>query len=157
MVATSAITVQEPTIAIGSFATLIPATNETPVSSSSQVLVLAGGDRRAMEDMGAKYTLRLSSEDLAIAIGSHRDELSWLASENCLIQHSLDLFRDALQMCARNVLADRDNFGKLERILTNIIAVVSLLDESMLADTLFVHLEMIRSLFTQPDRLKNRG
>lgn len=37
------------------------------------------------------------------------------------------------------------------------IGVVCSLDESVLAETLFVHLEMIKSLFIQLDRLKNSG
>lgn len=60
-------------------------------------------------------------------------------------------------MRVRDVLADRDDFGKLERTLTSIIGIVRSLDESVLADTLFVHLEMTKSLSTRLDWLKNRG
>lgn len=78
-----------------------------------------------------------------------------MASEDRLIQLSLDLFHDALRTCALDILAGQEELGRLERTLTNIIGAIGSLDESMLPDTLLSHLEMIKSLLVWFDRLKH--
>lgn len=114
--------------------------------SSGQVMVLVHTDHRVVGGLGATGTPLLSSGDLTTVIASRRKGLSRLASKDHLIQRSLLLFRDALLTHARDILAGREDFGKMERTLTSVICVISSLDESMLADTLSVHLEIIKSL-----------
>lgn len=136
---------------------LEPVVGKVTVSSSGQVMVLALVDQRVVEGSEATGTPLLPSGDLATVIASRCKDLSRLASEDRLIQRSLDLFRDALWSHARDILAGRESFEKLERTCTNVIGIVRALDESMLADTLSAHLEMIKSLFAQLDRLKHSG
>lgn len=99
----------------------------------------------------------MSSGNLATVITSRREDISWITSEDHLIQCSVDLFRDALRTHARDTLARRESFEKLERTLTNIIGIICSLEESLLANTLSTHLEMVKSLFAQLDRIKHSG
>lgn len=120
-------------------------------------MVLPRVDQRVVEGTEATCNPFLSGGRLATVIASGHKDLSRLATEDRLIQCSLDLFRDALGIRARDILAGRESFEKQERTLTSVIGVVRSLDESILADTLSAHLEIIKSLFVQLDRLKHSG
>lgn len=107
--------------------------------------------------MGTNRSLLSSCEDLAIAIANSRGEISQLALEVPLIQRSLELFRATLRSCAQNILAGKDDFGKLEKTLTSIINVISSLEESVVAVTLSAYLEVVKSSFVELDQLRNSG
>lgn len=107
--------------------------------------------------MGTSGALHSFNDDLAITIADSRGELSQLASKDPLVQGFLDLFRATLQSHARNVLEGKEDFGKLEKILTSIINIISSLEETVLADALSAYLEVVKSSLAKLDRLRNSG
>lgn len=86
----------EPTIVSGGTTSLGHRTSEGMTSTPSQATVLAGRDNRITGELQTRGVLCLSTDNHALTIAISQDRLSWLSSEDFLVQSHLDFFLQTL-------------------------------------------------------------